>query len=336
MWGWNNTTGFGKDSKPPMVAVFTQEKGGHQVQSLAYSNDKGRTWTKYDGNPIIPMPEGIDVFRDPKVFWHEETNKWIMAISAGDRVYFYNSPDLKSWTKVSEFGNHDGSHTGTWECPDLFALPVDGDPTKIKWVLAVSISEGAPSGGSGMQYFIGDFDGKNFTNANDPSKVLWADYGADFYAAVTWSDVSDGRRLLLGWMNNWKYGQDIPTSSFRGSMSIPRELGLSTVDGEGIRLTQKPVKELESLRGTPQVFENKVLTPGENLLSNVSGDTFEIMADFDLNSATATEFGFKVRKGDSGETKLVTILAIKNCLLTVPMLVNQVSMAILLQNMKHR
>ncbi|MEY2191882.1 GH32 C-terminal domain-containing protein [Neobacillus sp. BF23-41] len=301
---WNNTTGFGKDSKPPMVAVFTQEKGGHQVQSLAYSNDKGRTWTKYDGNPIIPMPEGIDVFRDPKVFWHDETKKWIMVISAGDRVYFYNSPDLKSWTKVSEFGNNDGSHTGTWECPDLFALPVDGDPTKKKWVLAVSISEGSPAGGSGMQYFIGDFDGKTFTNANDPSKVLWADYGADFYAAVSWSDVPDGRRLWLGWMNNWKYGQDIPTSSFRGTMSTPRELALSTVEGEGIRLKQKPAAELESLRGNPQDIENKVITPGENLLSKLTGDAFEITAEFELNSATATEFGLKVRKGESGETKI--------------------------------
>ncbi|WP_449538883.1 GH32 C-terminal domain-containing protein [Ferdinandcohnia sp. Marseille-Q9671] len=301
---WSNTSGFGDGSKPPMVAMFTQEKGGEQVQSLAYSNDKGRSWKTYDGNPVIPMLEGGDVFRDPKVFWHEDTNKWIMVISAGNHIKIYQSDNLKDWNHVSDFGSDQGSHAGTWECPDLFELEVDGDPNKKKWVLAVSISEGAPAGGSGMQYFVGDFDGTTFTNENAPDEVLWADYGSDFYAAVTWSDVSDhdGRRIWMGWMNNWLYGQGLPTSEFRGAMSLPRELSLTSSSDNTIRLVQKPVSEFESLRENKKTWANEIIDTENSLLSDVNGKQFEIRAEFDLTSSNATEFGFVVRKGEEAET----------------------------------
>lgn len=298
----NNTSGFQTGTEKPLVAMFTHEKGGVQTQSLAYSNDKGRTWTKYEGNPVIPMPSGLSVFRDPKVFWHDATGKWVMVISAGDRVRIYTSANLKAWTYADEFGSTAGSHGGTWECPDLFALPVDGNPANTKWVLAVSISNGAPAGGSGMQYFVGQFNGTTFTNDNPASTTLWMDYGSDYYAAISFNEAPNGRRLMIGWMNNWNYAQSIPTSIWRSSMSIPREMALTTTP-EGVRLTQTPVAELVSLRRQTNTWSNQTITPtGGNLLSTVTGDAVEIIAEFQNNTATASEYGFKVRKGGANAT----------------------------------
>ena len=165
---WNNTSGFGKDGQPPLIAIFTHhdpvgEKAGRndfQYQSIAYSNDKGRTWTKYEGNPVVPNP-GIRDFRDPKVIWDKDSEQWIMVFAAWDHVKFYASPNLKDWTHLSDFGKAWGSHAGVWECPDLFPMQVEGSATQ-KWVLLLSINPGSVNGGSGTQYFVGDFDGKDF------------------------------------------------------------------------------------------------------------------------------------------------------------------------------
>lgn len=248
---WKNTSGFGEGGRPPLVAVFT---GHHterplQNQRLAYSNDRGRTWTKFAGNPVLDIG-GAD-FRDPKVFWHEPTRRWIMIVTLAvqRKVSLYASPDLKQWTHLSDFGPA-GSTAGIWECPDLFPLPVDGDATRVKWVMLLNVNPGAPAGGSGCQYFVGDYDGKRFVASDEETR--WLDYGADFYAAVSWSDMpkEDGRRIIIGWASNWLYGNCVPTSPWRGAMSIPRVLTLKSTSG-GTRLVQQPVAELMTLRKEP-------------------------------------------------------------------------------------
>lgn len=420
---WNNTSGFGKDGKPPMVAIYT----GHyttkplQNQQIAYSNDRGRTWTKYAGNPVLDIGEAD--FRDPKVFWHEPTQQWIMTVSwpKPRQVRFYASKNLKQWSHLSDFGPA-GSTTGIWECPDLFSVKVEGQGGQKKWVLVVNVGSGAPAGGSGCQYFVGEFDGREFSLdasfpkpeqevvpnglilgdfegegygswkatgeafgtspalgkmggqqavdgfrgrgllnsftggdksegsltstpfeinrkhlsfligggnhanrtcvnlrvdgtvvrsatgdnaerlswkswnlsdlqgkkgilevvdreqggwghinadhfvlADEPARpaqtpALWADWGRDFYAAVSWSDIpaSDGRRLWLGWMSNWEYANDVPTVPWRSAMSIPRELTLRSTP-TGLRLVQKPVRELVSYRGKQHRFSGASL-----------------------------------------------------------------------------
>ncbi len=296
----DDTSGF-FGGEPGLVVIYTNhdEETEEQIQSIAYSTDRGRTWTKYSENPVILNP-GIKDFRDPKVIWHEETQRWVLALAAGDRAMFYSSQDLKNWTELSEFGAEDGAHGGVWECPELFRLPVDGDPDDQKWVLLISVNPGAPEGGSGSQYFVGDFDGTTFSNDNPPETELWADYGKDFYAAQAWSDVPDGRRLWIGWMNNWEYSKEIPTDPWAGSMSLPREVTLTNVPGEGVRLVQTPVAELASLR-TPvlELADTSVSSDGSNALSDLSGKTLELLAEFE--PGTAREFGFRVRKGEEAE-----------------------------------
>ncbi|MBK8504111.1 MAG: glycoside hydrolase family 32 protein [Saprospiraceae bacterium] len=215
---WKNTSGLGTPSQPPMVAFFTYHNaeiakaGGIEVESqaIAYSLDKGRSWTKFPGNPVIKNP-GIKDFRDPNVIWHEGSNQWVLVLAASDRLHIYNSPNLRDWNLASEFGEKDGNHDGVWECPDLFPLQIDGQE---KWVLLQNISPGHPNGGSGTQYFIGDFDGKVFKNDNPPAMSLWLDYGKDNYAGVTWSDAPNkgGQRTFIGWMSNWQYAQQVPTA----------------------------------------------------------------------------------------------------------------------------
>ncbi|MCA0991950.1 GH32 C-terminal domain-containing protein [Guptibacillus hwajinpoensis] len=295
----DNTAGFGKDA---MVAMFTHEKGGNQSQSLAYSNDNGRSWQKYAGNPVLTNLDQFSVFRDPKVFWHEASNQWVMLLAVEDQfqkqfVRIYHSKNMKDWTFASDFGENQGSHEGVWEVPDLFPLPVDGDPQNTKWVMQVSLSKGAPAGGSGVQYFIGDFDGTNFRNDNLASTVLYADYGADYYAPLTFNHVPDGRRIAMGWMNNWEYGQAIPTSIWRSKLTVPKELSLKSISDLGVRLVQNPVSELQSLRGEESYWTNEIVVPGENLLSDMKGDTLEIVAEFQTEQSTAKEFGFNVRVG---------------------------------------
>jgi sucrose-6-phosphate hydrolase SacC (GH32 family) len=464
---WNNSSGFGKGGKPPLVAIYTglRSSDNLQFECIAYSNDRGRTWTKYSGNPVINV--NSKDFRDPKVQWHEATHRWIMTVSlsAEHKVCFYGSTNLKEWKLLSTFGPA-GAISGVWECPDLFELPVQGMNEK-RWVLAVNINPGSIAGGSGGQYFIGQFDGVqfmadpvsltkplsefvpegvviadfegkdygNWTIAGDafgsapaqgrlpgqnpvegylghglvnsyyrgdsstgaltsPSfeitrpfvnfligggsqketcmnllvdgnivrtasgkdderlkwcswdvrefinhqavlqivdnakggwghinidqimladaptrsaseQALWFDYGPDYYAAVSWSDIpkSDGRRLWLGWMNNWQYGQDVPTSPWRSAMSIPRELGLRKTP-DGIRLVQRPAREMLSLRDQHYRFGKGDLDEANTWLSrnHIEGQQLEIILEFAPENA-GTE-GIHVLKSDRQATSI--------------------------------
>ncbi len=249
----SNTSGFGARDRPPLVAVFTGHRDGRQDQRLAYSTDRGRTWTRLP-EPVIDL-EKAD-FRDPKVFWYAPGRHWVMAVSlpSDHQILFYSSADLRHWTRTGAFGPA-GAVDSAWECPDLFPLPVEGGGAA--WVLVVNINPGNPVGGSGTQYFTGTFDGSRFASDGDTTKTRWADYGADFYAAVSWNDVpaSDGRRVWIGWMSNWLYGQKVPTTPWRSAMSAPRVLSLRRTPG-GLRLVQRPVAELASLgRGSPREFK---------------------------------------------------------------------------------
>lgn len=228
----NNTSGFGKDGIVPLVAIFTQhdpvgERNGSdtfQTQSIAYSLDNGVTWTKYKNNPVLKNP-GIKDFRDPKVTWYEEGKKWIMILAVKDHTEIYSSPDLKNWAKQSEFGKNMGAHGGVWECPDLFSL---NDGGKKVWVMMVSINPGGPNGGSGTQYFVGDFDGKTFSTKD--TAIKWIDYGPDDYAGVTWSNTSN-QKIFLGWMSNWEYAQVVPTTKWRSATTVARDLTLKNING---------------------------------------------------------------------------------------------------------
>lgn len=426
---WNNTSGFGKGAEPPLVAIYTGHRAGRQDQRIAFSNDRGRTWTQFEGNPVLDL--GKADFRDPKVIWHEASKRWVMTVSLPTerKVSFYASPDLKQWRHLNDFGRA-GALNGIWECPDLFEVPVENDPGRKKWVLLVNINPGAPAGGCGCQYFIGDFDGSTFTpdvghpsskhdltgasrtladfEGNDfgawrksgtafdggpvrpaagsisgfqgkgivnsfgsgdeavgklvspavsmdadwlafrigggrhPGKTgirlmmdgrmvrgetgnhsphmewkswdvrdlrgrdavieifddetgtdwghitvdqivlgkgarpisgepaLWADYGPDYYATVTWSDIpkSDGRRIAIGWMSNWEYAASVPTSPWRGSMTLPRVMTLRQTP-EGLRLIQHPVKETAGLAsGKPLLFTGGSMEEAISWLGN--------------------------------------------------------------------
>ena len=284
---WNNTSGFGSKENPPMIAIFTYHdpKGekaetiDFQTQGIAYSLDKGRTWIKYEGNPVIPNP-GIRDFRDPKVMWHSGTQKWIMTLAVKDHISFYSSKNLKEWTLESDFGSDRGAHGGVWECPDLFTL-MDENGNE-HWVLLVSINPNGPQGGSATQYFLGDFDGSRFTPNHDDIK--WIDYGADNYAGVTFSDIpkEDGRRLFIGWMSNWQYAQVVPTYTWRSAMTIPRELQL-----QGNKVHSVPVKELNSILKKPinskETFESQTSSylvstnkQTQNLRIELSNDQDEV------------------------------------------------------------
>jgi beta-fructofuranosidase/levanase/fructan beta-fructosidase len=459
---WKNTSGFGKDGKPPLVAIYTGHytKKPLQDQQIAYSNDRGRTWTKYEGNPVLDI--GEKDFRDPKVMWHEGTKRWVMTVAwpVERKVRFYASPNLKEWEHLSDFGPA-GSTKGIWECPDLFPLPAKGG--KERWVLIVNVGSEAPAGGSGCQYFVGDFDGKKFEldvtypkpegefvpegrvladfeggygdwkatgnafgntpargtlpnqqavdgfrgqglvnsylngdqtrgtltspefeitkdflsfligGGNHPGRTgislsvdgrtvriatgdnaerlawknwdvrefrgrrgqleifdqetggwghinvdhivmadrpargstetaLWADYGPDFYAAVSWSDIPkrDGRRLWLGWMSGWPYANDVPTSPWRSAMSVPRALELRET-GEGLRMVQEPVRELEKLRG--ERFRKRNADVGElnQWLEKIVGGMWEVELEVEPGDAG---FGLKFFVGENQETEL--------------------------------
>ncbi|MNU49795.1 Levanase precursor [compost metagenome] len=294
---WNDTSGF-FHGKSGLVAIFTHFQGGLQSQSIAYSSDRGRTWTKYEGNPVIPNP-GLKDFRDPKVIWHEASKRWVMVVSVDNHVRFYSSPDLRTWTETGEFGIDQGSHAAVWECPDLFELPVDGSG-KRKWVLTLSVGNNEATKGSTAQYFIGEFDGKTFHNDNPANTVLWTDYGKDFYAAVSYSDIpeKDGRRIWLGWMSNWRYPFTMPTDPWKGNMSIPRELILRDIPGEGIRLIQQPVKELDSLRGTALKLEAQQLAVSSNVFGKWRGTSYELNTTFTVSADAA--FALKVRTDGTG------------------------------------
>jgi fructan beta-fructosidase len=307
----NNTSGLGTTDSPAMVAVYTYhnpvlEKSGSnafQSQGIAYSTDKGRTWAKYAGNPVLKSPE-IKDFRDPKVFWHNETNKWIMILAVQDRVHFYSSTNLINWTFESEFGKETGAHGGVWECPDLFPMKVDGNVSK--WVMLVSINPGGPSSGSATQYFVGEFDGHSFTDETDGDR--WVDWGRDNYAGVTWSNVpeSDGRRLFLGWMSNWQYATVVPTFVWRSAMTVPRELILKN-DNQDYLLFSFPVKEMEMLRSDNPVFMNSKSISGATVINpdGIDLNQCEMILEFNTGNTAVDSFGILLAN-DQGEKLTIT------------------------------
>lgn len=243
-----NTSGLGTKENPPMIAIFTYhdmegEKTGkknYQTQGLAYSIDAGETWLKYTGNPIIGNVDTKD-FRDPKVFWNTKTNLWNLVLVAGNHAQFYTSTNLINWNFESDFGKNTGAHGGVWECPDIFKLKVTGS-NEEKWVLLISINPGAPSGGSGTQYFVGDFNGKNFRTTQ--KDIKWVDYGTDNYAGVTYNNTPNGERIFIGWMSNWLYARNTPTKNWRSTMTLPRTLSLSKIN-ENYVLKSTPVQQFK-------------------------------------------------------------------------------------------
>lgn len=279
----DNTAGFGKGA---IVAMYTSA-GKDQTQSLAYSVDDGKTFRKYEGNPVIT--DHVPDFRDPKIFYNDDTKKWNVVLAAGQEVKFYSSSNLKNWTYESSFGYGYGNHGGVWECPDMVKLPVKGTG-KSKWVLLLNINPGGPFGGSATQYFTGDYDGHKFTCDSKPETTKWMDYGKDHYAAVTWSNAPEGRSIALAWMSNWQYANDVPTTQFRSSNSVPRDLSLYEAGGETY-LTSVPVKEIETLRGTPVHFRNLSVGKTKEVknFSKNNSDTYEILVS--LQPSNATVFG---------------------------------------------
>ena len=238
----NNTAGFGKDA----IVAFYTSAGHSQMQSMAYSTDGGKTFTKYEHNPII-VSTARD-FRDPHVFWNDEAGFWNMILAAGQEMQIYSSANLKDWKYESSFGHEYGNHGGVWECPDLMKMKVRGTD-KEKWMLICNINPGGPFGGSATQYFIGEFDGHKFTCEDEPSETKWMDYGKDHYATVTFSNAPEGRNVAIAWMSNWQYANQVPTKQYRSANSIARDLGLFEYNGETY-CSVRPAKEMDLVRGS--------------------------------------------------------------------------------------
>ncbi len=289
----HNSSGFCAQGKPCLVAIYTGHtpesgpKTALQTQNLAYSNDRGRTWTKYSRNPVLNL--NMSDFRDPKVFWSTQAKHWVMAVSLPNdhKVRLYASSDLKHWNAVSEFGPA-GATGGQWECPELFELPVEGQAGETRWVMKVGLNPGARLGGSGEQYFVGRFDGSRFTNENPSSLTLWTDYGKDCYCALTFNGLPHGQKpVMIGWMDNWQYAAKLPTSPWRGQMTFPRELSLRKTF-EGIRLYQQPVEQIEQLAGS----------------SDDSRPTHSFMLAFSLNTDQGKVVGLKLLSNAANYTSV--------------------------------
>lgn len=306
---WHNSSGLctGSDHRDPscLIAIYTAAGAGSQKQNLAYSNDRGRTWMNYAGNPVADLHQPD--FRDPKVFRYEAEKKWVMvAVLADERkAVFLDSRDLKKWVLRGTFQTA-GNEKGQWECPDLFELAVDGNPKEKKWVLVVNRNPGAPAGGTGVEYFVGSFDGEHFVKQGSSAQELWADYGKDFYATNSFSDIppKDGRRIWMGWISNWQYANREPTLIWRGAQSLPRTLKLKRFP-DGIRLVQSPIAETKGLRRMELLHVTGLSVPEAiraMQTAKTRGETLEIEAE--LAPENATEIGFRLRKGGSEQTVL--------------------------------
>jgi fructan beta-fructosidase len=282
----HNTSGFGKlPGQIPMVAIYTAHRPTNQAQHIAYSLDDGRTWTKYDRNPVLDLNNRD--FRDPKVFWYEPHSKWIMAVVLAweRKVQFYSSTNLAKWELMSSFGPA-GDTSGVWECPDLFEVPVLNQPGKTKWVL---VNSPFPY----MQYFIGEFDGSHFKNENDTSKICRPDYGPDYYAAIAFNNLPAGiQPITIGWANNWNYANDIPTTPWKSAMSLPRSLAVKNVGGEWI-LVQQPVAAIRQLRTQP--FSTKNIKVKKEYLLPLQSQSCELEVTF--KPATTSISGIRMAKG---------------------------------------
>lgn len=283
----NNTAGFGKDA---VIAFYTSAKaspwGDVQSQSMAYSLDNGKTFTKYEGNPILTSSERD--FRDPKIFWYAPGKHWVMMLAVGQHMEIYSSANLKEWKKESEFGAMQGAHGGVWECPDLVEIPVEGTREK-KWVLICNLNPGGPFGGSAAQYFVGSFDGKKFVNES-PTQTKWMDWGKDNYATVTWNNAPDGRCIALGWMSNWQYANNVPTRQYRSANTLARDLTLYR-EGQELYLKSTPSVEVKKARGEKvSISSFKVSDKHEVMLFNDGQGAYEI--EMVIQNAGSSKIGF--------------------------------------------
>ena len=291
------TAKYGKDA---IVALYTSasDKNG-QIQCMAYSTDGGYTFHKYPGNPVLTPFDGLKDFRDPKVFWYAPLKKWYMIVSADKEMRFYSSPNLRDWTYVSAFGQGYGAQPNQFECPDFFQLPVDGNPNKKKWVMIVNINPGCLFGGSATEYFIGDFDGKNFVCDSKPSVAKFLDYGKDHYATVTFSGVQD-RVLGIAWMSNWQYANVTPIRQYRGANTLPREFKLFTGKDGQIYMSSNVVPEVAGLRKTFKRLPDLVIAQGKDSkgLSSSKENAFEMEMDVTPGDAARTGFILYNEKGE--------------------------------------
>ena len=292
----DNTAGFGKGA---VIAFYTSAKpspwGDVQSQSMAYSLDNGKTFTKYEHNPILTSPERD--FRDPKVFWYAPGKHWVMMLAVGQEIQIYSSPNLKDWKKESSFGTMQGAHGGVWECPDLVEVPVEGTKEK-KWVLICNINPGGPFGGSATQYFVGHFDGKTFVN-DSPTLTKWMDWGKDNYATVTWSNAPAGRCIALGWMSNWQYANNVPTTQYRSANTLARDLTLYRAGGE-LYLKSKPSPEIKKARAEEKkisTFEVKGNYEVASLLADNKG-AYEIEMTIENKGTSKIDFSLMNEKGE--------------------------------------
>lgn len=282
----NNTSGFGSKVNPPLVAIYTGSTDTLQTQNLAYSTDNGVQWKKYNTNPVLN--ENKKDFRDPNVFWYAPEKKWVMSLSypITRQIAFYGSENLRDWKQLSVFGPA-GDTSGVWECPDLMKVPVMGQPGTYKWVLLTSQN-------AGMQYFVGDFDGKNFTNENLKEKILKPDFGTDYYAAIAYHFNPLGRPVSIGWANNWNYANEIPTYPWKGAAALPRTLQLKKIN-DTWQLIQTPVVALQSLRKQPVAYTNKKITKTTELLG-FKGNVWE--GEFVMQPAATGETGIQLAVGN--------------------------------------
>ena len=280
-----NTAGFGKDA---VVALYTSAAES-QIQSMAYSTDNGKTFTKYEGNPVITS--NVPDFRDPHMFWNEDIKKWNMILAAGQHMEIYTSDNLKEWKLESSFGAEYGNHGGVWECPDLMKMKVKGTD-KEKWMLICNINPGGPFGGSATQYFIGDFDGYKFVCDTKPEVTKWMDYGKDHYATVTFDNAPDGRHVAIAWMSNWQYANLVPTKQYRSCNSIPRDLGLFEYDGD-IYCSVLPSPEMTAARKTKK--PGKAITEACELIVNPKRDVTIITLSNDKGEEVVMKYDAKAK-----------------------------------------
>lgn len=292
----NNTAGYGDNA---LIALYTSASDEHgQIQCMAYSTDDGRTYTKYEKNPVLVPFDGLKDFRDPKVFWYEPDKKWVMIVSADKEMRFYASQNLKDWEYMSAFGKGYGAQPNQFECPDFIQLPVDGDKDKMKWVMLVNINPGCMFGGSATEYFVGDFDGKEFTCDTKPEVVKWLDYGKDHYAAVCISNTGE-RIISIPWMSNWQYANVTPIRQYRGANGLPRELSLYTKDGQ-IYVAADVVKEVEALRKDARSFD-PITVKDEYKIDEIAPQTdgaYELEMDITPNTSGVAGFDLMNAKGE--------------------------------------
>lgn len=292
----DNTAGYGNNA---MIALYTSASDEHgQIQCMAYSTDDGRTYTKYEKNPVLVPFDGLKDFRDPKVFWYEPDKKWVMIVSADKEMRFYASQNLKDWEYMSAFGKGYGAQPNQFECPDFIQLPVEGNKNKMKWVMLVNINPGCMFGGSATEYFVGDFDGKEFTCDTKPETVKWLDYGKDHYAAVCISNTGE-RIISIPWMSNWQYANVTPIRQYRGANGLPRELSLYTKDGQ-IYVAADVVKEVEALRKDTRSFD-PITVKDEYKIDEIVPQTdgaYELEMDITPNTSGVAGFDLMNAKGE--------------------------------------